>query len=122
MFFRRLKVPDSPFSIPVSATREDLNSLIAHLLQGNMRRCGAVCVCVCVCVCVVAYTDSDAGDDASGREVEFLIRGELLHTTLETHLAKKTVSSVSEIVIHHIAGPFSISAFLVLCCILVFCY
>ena len=32
--FLRLKVSESPFSIPVSATRQDLSGLITHLLQG----------------------------------------------------------------------------------------
>ena len=57
-------------------------------------------MCVCVRVCMyVLYCNiaSENGGDAEGVdiEVEFLIRGDLLRSTIESHLAKKTVSSVS---------------------------
>ncbi|CAI7993746.1 Ribosome biogenesis protein WDR12 homolog, partial [Geodia barretti] len=71
----RLKVPDSQFSIPVSANRRDLSSLIAHFLEGS---------------------GSDNDDGEAERETEFIIRGDLLRSSLESHLANKTVSSVSE--------------------------
>ena len=99
-----LKVPDTSFSIPVSATRQDLNSLIAHLIQGMnhtlLLRAYSASVGVCVRVCMyVLYCNSasENGGDAEGVdiEVEFLIRGDLLRSTIESHLAKKTVSSVS---------------------------
>ena len=100
-----LKVPDTSFSIPVSATRQDLNSLIAHLIQGMnhtlLLRAYSASVGVCVRVCMyVLYCNSasENGGDAEGVdiEVEFLIRGDLLRSTIESHLAKKTVSSVSQ--------------------------
>ena len=42
-----------------------------------------------------SVSDGD-GDGGAEREMEFLVSGDLLRSTIEGHLAKKMVSSVSE--------------------------
>ena len=44
----------------------------------------------------ISYPDSVTGDDGAKRELEFLIQGDLLRSNLESHIAKKHTSTVSD--------------------------
>ena len=91
-FSLRLKLSDSHFSIPVSANRQDLSSLVSHLLQSTVLR-AALSVCT-LPDSAVADSDSESDDGAAEREVEFIIHGDLLHSTLEKHIAWKDLTLV----------------------------
>ena len=70
MYFHRSAVPDTPFSLPVSASRDDLSHLINQLLERE------------------------------GKEFDFLISGVLLRSQLGRVIEQLHINTVSEAMSH----------------------
>ena len=46
-------------------------------------------------------TDPDTKEDGDGRDFDFLVQGELLQGSLENHIARRKIATVSSIRIHY---------------------
>ena len=53
------------------------------------------------CIMMLLHTENSDDADGDKLEVEFLVHGDLLRSSLESHLARKTVSSVSLLCLSH---------------------